>query len=134
MKRKRPKKMTSEEFGPIAEMRWVPVTLLGEGQPSWMRGIPDEIVQLVLASGTYIDPRIVQAQGVTISGVVGGLDIYRFDQDDVEKGVPINKDHYLIVIDPATQDALLVLGPYEDHEHWLSQLPDLPPDITVIEG
>jgi hypothetical protein len=134
MSRKRPKKMTREEFEPIADMRWVPVALSGEGQPSWMRGIPDENVHLVLASGTFIDPRIIQAQGVTISDVVGGLDIYRFDQDDVDKGYPINKDHYLIVMDPTTQDSLLVLGPYKDHEHWLSQLPDLSRDITIIEG
>jgi len=128
------KKMTREEFEPIAERLWIPVTLSEEGQPAWIRGIPKEIVHLVLASGTYIDPRIVQAQGLTISGVIGGLDIYRFDQDNANKGYPINKDHYLIVTDPTTQDSLLVLGPYKDHEHWLSQLPELPPDITVIEG
>lgn len=133
MPRIRHKKMTREEFEPIAEKLWIPVTLSGEGQPAWMHGIPKEIVHLVLASRTYIDQRVVEAQGVTISGVVGGLDIYRFDQDDVNKGYPINKDHYLIVTAPITQDSLLVLGPYKDHEHWLSQLPDLPPDINVIE-
>jgi len=126
--------MTKQEFQPIADRIWIPVVLAGESLPHWMQGIPDEKVKLVLASGTFIDPRVLEAEGVTLSGVIGGIDIFRYDQGDTSKGYPINKDHYIILIDPATQDALLVLGPYKDHEHWLSKLPELPPDITVIEG
>ena len=128
------RKMTFNEFEPISELLWVPVVLAGERRPEWMGGIPEEKVELVLASGTFIDPRIVQAHGATISGVVGGMDIYRYDQKDEAKGYPINKDHYLIVLDPLTDDALLVLGPYKDHEHWLEELPNLPSGITIIEG
>ena len=128
------RKMTFNEFEPISEFLWVPVVLAGDRRPEWMRGIPEEKVELVLASGTFIDPRIVQSHGATISGVVGGMDIYRYDQKDEAKGYPINKDHYLIVLDPSTDDALLVLGPNKDHEHWLGELPNLPSDITIIEG
>lgn len=31
-------------------------------------------------------------------------------------------------------DALLVHGPLQDHEHWISQLPDLPEGIVVIDS
>lgn len=67
MSPKRVKKITREEFSPIANRRWVPVALVGDGRPAWMHGIPKDKVQLVLASGTFIDPRIVEADGLTIS-------------------------------------------------------------------
>jgi hypothetical protein len=98
-----------------------------------MKNIPRDKVELVLASGTFIDPRTVLAQGVTISGAVGGMDIYSHDPNDVSQGFPINKDHYVLMEDPDSGASLLVAGPYKDNEHWLSELPELPPGITVID-
>lgn len=128
------KRMNKAEFEKIAERQWVPVRLIGDGMPAWMRGIPAEKCPLVLASGTFIDSRIVEHDGITYSGVVGGMDIYRYDEKDVQRGYPINKDHYFIVLDPENDDALLVYGPLKDNEHWLGELPMLPDNITIIES
>jgi len=128
------KQMSKTEFAKIAERKWVPTILIGEGRPNWMLGIPDEKLAMTLASGTFIDPRIVEHDGITYSGVIGGMDIYRHDANDVSKGFPINKDHYIIVLDPANENALLVNGPLKDNEHWLANLPNLPENITIIES
>lgn len=128
------KRMSKTEFAKIAERQWVPVLLTGEGRPDWMKGIPGEKLDMVLISGAFIDPRVVEHDGVTYSGVVGGMDIYRQDKKDREKGHPINKDHYIIVLDPTNDNALLVNGPLRDNEHWLEKSPNLPEDIVVIES
>ena len=126
--------MVKKEFEQIAERQWIPVVFAGEGKPQWMRRIPKEKVELVLASGIFNDPRIIEESGVTYSGLVGGIDIYRYDQNDEERGYPINKDHYVIILDQDNDDALLVHGPLRDHEHWISRLPDLPEGIVVIDA
>lgn len=130
----RVKRMSKQEFATVAERQWVPVVLSGEACPRWMRGIPQKIVRLVLASGIFNDPRVFEERGVTYSGLVGGIDIYRYDQNDESLGYPINKDHYVIILDQDKDDALLVHGPLRDHEHWISQLPDLPEGIVVIDS
>ena len=129
----RVKRMSKQEFATVAERQWVPVVLSGEGCPQWMRGIPKDIVGLVLASGIFNDPELIEESGVTYSGLVGGIDIYRYDKKDEARGYPINKDHYVIILDQENDDALLVHGPLRDHEHWISQLPDLPEGIVVID-
>ena len=62
------------------------------------------------------------------------MDIYRQDAADVEKGYPINKDRYIIVLDPKGNNALLVQSPLKDNEHWLKESPNLPDDIVIIES
>jgi len=128
------KQMSKTEFAKVASRKWVPVLIIGDGRPDWMKGIPENKLELVLASGTFIDPRIVEHNGVTYSGVVGGMDIYRQDVNDVGKGYPINKDHYIIVLDPKNDNALLVNGLLKDNEHWLEESPNLPDDIIIIES
>jgi len=127
------KQMSKQEFANVAERQWVPVVLSGEACPQWMRRIPKEKVRLVLASGIFNDQKVIEERGVTYSGLVGGIDIYRYDQNDEPLGYPINKDHYVIILDQENNDALLVHGPLQDHEHWISQLPDLPEGIVVID-
>ena len=127
------KKMPSNEFQAIADRNWVPVKLSESSWPAWMRGIPREKVEIVLASGTFIDSRILETQGATISDVLGGMDIYRNDPNDLARGFPINKDHYILLLDPESDACLLVAGPFRDNEHWLTELPDLPAEITVID-
>ncbi|GEM_PF-1361839 len=127
------KHMSKKEFDKVANRSWVPVMLSGEGIPNWIRGIPEDKVEFILASGTHIDPGIVEMNGSTYSGAVGGVDVYRYDENDVSRGYPINKDHYILVLDPKEDNALLVHGPLKDHEHWISRLPELPEDIEIIE-
>ena len=128
------KRMSKKEFKKVADRQWVPVMLLGEGRPDWMKGIPDNKVEFILASGTFIEPRLVELNGITYSGVVGGMDVYRYDENDVSRRYPINKDHYILVLNPTEDNALLVHGPLRDNEHWLEELPDLPDGITIIES
>lgn len=130
----RVKQMSKQEFANVAERQWVPVVLSGEGCPQWMRGIPKDIVGLVLASGIFNDPELIEKSGVTYSGLVGGIDIYRYDKKDEARGYPINKDHYVIILDQDNDDALLVHGPLRDNEHWISRLPNLPDGIVVIDS
>lgn len=125
--------MTYDEHIKVAERRWVPVVLIGDARPNWMRGIPEDRVGLVLASGTFIDPRIVEANGITYSGVVGGMDIYRYDEKDVGKGYPFNKDHYIVIQHPTKDEVLLLAGPIKDDEHWLNKLPEIDPEIEILE-
>lgn len=73
------KQMSKAEFVNITERKWVPALLIGNGRPDWMSGIPEEKLAMVLASGTFIDPIIIEHDGITYSGVVGGMDIYRHD-------------------------------------------------------
>jgi len=126
------KLMKRDEMNEVADRKWVPVKLIGDAIPNWMRGILDEKLELVLISGSFIDPRIIKAHGNSFHDVVGGMDIYRYDENDVDKGYPYNKDHYIIVLDPVNDDALLVYGPFKDHEHWIPNLPDLRDDIIVL--
>ena len=134
MIRKRYKQMTKDEFIEVAERQWVPVKLVGDARPNWMRRIPEEKLELVLISGSFIDPRIIEANGITYSGVVGGMDVYRYDEKDVDKGYPFNKDHYIVFRDPENNDALLVAGPIKKPEdHWFSELPENKPNIEILE-
>lgn len=133
MSGKRYKHMDKTEFASIAERRWVPVSLIGDARPLWMRGIPEDRVQITLASGAFIDPQVIEASDITYSGVVGGIDIYRYDKKDVDKGYPFNKDHYIIVQNPSADEALLVVGPTKDDEHWLAELPQRATGIEVLE-
>ena len=97
-----------------------------------MQGIPDEKLELVLIYGSFIDPRIIKAYGNSFNNVVGGMDIYRYDEKDVEKGYLYNKDHYIIVLDQANDNALLIYNPFQDHEHWIPRLPDISEDFIVM--
>ena len=128
------KQMTKDEMIAATERPWVPTVLVGDARPQWMSGIPDEKLELVLISGSFIDPRIVEANGVTYSGVVGGMDIYRYNQKDVGDGYPFNKDHYIIFHDQENDDALLVAGPIKkENDHWFADLPELDPNIEILE-
>ena len=134
MSKIRYKLMTKNEMIAATERPWVPSVLIGDARPGWMARIPEEKLGLVLISGSFIDPRIVEANGITYSGVVGGMDIYRYDEKDVEKGYPFNKDHYIIFHDQESDDALMVTGPIKkENDHWFAELPELPSEIEVLE-
>ena len=128
------KQMSKAEFSKIAERQWVPVLLISDGRPEWMKNIPEDKTEFILASGTFIDPRLVEMNGLSFNEAVGGIDVYRYDENDVAKGYPYNKDHYILVLDTANDNALLVHGPLKEKDgHWIEKLPDLPDDIVVIE-
>ena len=131
--RKRYKQMTKDEFIQVVDREWVPVVLIDNARPDWMKNIPEDTVDLVLASGTFIDERTIKAHGITYSGVVGGIDIFRSDEKDVDIGFPFNKDHYIVMRHPHQDELLLVAGPIKDDSHWLAKLPNLDPGIDILE-
>ena len=69
----RVKQMSKQEFANVAERQWVPVVLSGEACPQWMRGIPKDIVGLVLAAVISMS-RINRRKWCTYSGLVGGIE------------------------------------------------------------
>ena len=48
---------------------------------------------------------------------MGGIDIYRYNQNDEAQGYPINKDHCFNIIDQENDYALLFHRTLRDHEH-----------------
>ena len=125
--------MLRREFSAIAKRDWMPVTLAGESVPYWMRGIPESRRIAIYASGSFGDSRSVIADGNSYSDVIGGIDVFRFDKKDQPKGFSVNQDHYIVVIDPAQDDMLLVVGPIEDDHRWLDKMPEVKPSIVIYE-
>lgn len=108
----RKKQMTDTEFKKIADCQWRPVRLIGDGKSNQMQNVPAEKTEYILASGTFIDPRIVELEGINFRDIIGGVEVYWYDENDTSKGFPINKNN----------------------EHWLEELPNLPDEIVVIES
>lgn len=91
------KAVSKTEFAKIIEpYRWAPVKLLKEQRPLIFKNIPEEKVVMVAASGDFTEPIGELLHGKNISGVIGGIDVIRWDNNDVKIGHPFNKDHYVM--------------------------------------
>jgi hypothetical protein len=111
--------MTKREFQAVLDRDWTRVDLT-LARPAWMENIP---ATLCLASGNDVRPVRTEVQSRVFEDVVGGIDVIRFDPEDHDYGVTFNKDHYVVLMDVANDDYLLVHGPFKDHEHWLKDIP-----------
>ena len=117
MARKRFKRMTKEELHKlISRFGWAPRRLAESQYPQLFENIPREKVLYVAVSGSFEDIRK--------EDMVGGVSIIRWDEKDLKHGCPFNKDHYYVFIDKENSNYVIVEGPFRDHEHWLTQLPD----------
>jgi hypothetical protein len=121
------------EFAKIIEpYRWAPVKLLREQYPKVFENIPEEKIAMIAASGDFVEPITELIQKRSISGVVGGIDVVRWDNNDVKIGYPFNKDHY-IILRSDSDDILVIEGPFKDGEHWLERLPERLENARVLE-
>lgn len=133
-KRQRHKPISKDELRIVQERNWIPVLLAGEAIPSLFQGIPEETLMAVYASGTYWDTRMVMLGDAVVGNVVAGFDIFRYDAKDELHGRPINKDHYIVVMDSKGDDMYLILGPEKvDGDHWFNRLPETHPEIEIID-
>ena len=64
--------------------------------------------------------------------VLWNIDIYCYNQNDLDQKHPICKEYYFIILDQETDDALLVRRRFRDNEHWIRQLSDLTERNIVI--
>lgn len=132
MTKRRYKQMSVAEFTAVAQGNWVPYNVTEAPRPEWTRNIPEERVSLILASGSWIPAQVVNDYGRTFSEVIGGIDLYRSDEQDAAKGYKYNKDHYIVMRHPTNDERLLIDGPNKDDEHWINELPE-DSEIEVLE-
>jgi len=118
------KQMALQEFDEVRKRNWAPVQLVEDAIPKWARGIPEDVLHEVYASGVQNIPSAPEYSSTLIpSGrMIGGIDIYRHAPDDPVK---FNKDWYAVVEDPEDPTTLLVDGPIEipASEHWVNEVP-----------
>lgn len=126
----RRKTMKRAEFQPIFDRRWARVDVTAM-MPDWMQSIPKVRVMKCLASGDDVEPVRTQVAGRVFEDVVGGIDVLRIDPADAQFGVMLNRDHYVILGDPRG-NALMVEGPFEDDEHWLTAEPERFKNVEVL--
>lgn len=112
-------KMTGEEFERFCRPAWAPVKFDRATLPTGLKGLPDKVIA-VFGSGSLSDQNPV-TDGNPDHGQVGGLDVYR--EAEEQDGVEINKDWYAVHYDPATPDVFYLLGPKQDAEHWIDEIP-----------
>lgn len=115
------KKMPKAEFLKVMERKWIPVKLLEDARPTWMANIPDDVMNCVYASGIDLLTGMPSEYPLPSGELIGGIDVYRNAPDDP---VELNKDWYAVIHAVESEEMLLVAGPYEDHEHWINDIPE----------
>ena len=118
----RKKCMTEEEFITVLSNEWKPINLKNGERPKWMKNIPKEKICAVFASGSYEQKNPENDGNSTEQNQIGGIDVYRYAEE--KDGVILNKDWYRVIQNPDDTALLLVLGPFQDKEHWINNIPD----------
>jgi hypothetical protein len=127
------KTISKIEFAKIIEpYKWAPVKLLKEQYPAIFKNIPEEKIVMVAASGDFAEPIEEMLHGRNITGVIGGMDVVRWDEKDIKIDRPFNKDHY-IILKSGSNDILIIEGPFKDNEHWLSGIPERLKNAKILE-
>jgi len=126
-RRLRPKSITEAEFRPLKERNWRPVELAYNALPTWMKAIPERQRVHVYGSGSPLGEYGEQYQET----VMGGLDVFR-DSRNHQEGVNWNIDHYVIIRDTVNGGALLMYGPFRDHEHWINEIPKRLKNVEIL--
>lgn len=116
----RNKMMLKDEFEPICRYEWEPLELVGNSKPNFIRGIPNHVLHLVIASGTRGAGFDYSSEEISHGKRMGGLEVFRYSPDDP---VELNKDCYLVFTDPNKVDGYVVVGPNKDSEHWIDRVP-----------
>jgi len=133
-KRRRYKRASKEELKVVLERNWVQVSLGGSAIPSWLKGISEEKLIAVYASGSSWYPQNIELHGSVIGNVVAGYDVFRYDIKDEKLGTPVNKDHYIVIRDPTSDEWFLVIGPEKIvGDHRFAESPKKHPELEIIE-
>ena len=117
----RVKRLSTEQFGEIQKRQWLPVELVADAIPEFLRNIPNNVLHRVMASGVKAATEAYSSHRIPSGFLVGGIDVYRQAPDDP---VQLNKDWYAVVSVPGQSEMLLVDGPIPDDEHWLNEIPN----------
>jgi hypothetical protein len=128
-RKKRAKKMPEAEFKEVMKREWAPVQLIDGAIPEWMAGIPEDLIDKVMASGTNMPDLSYSTQTVPSGQLIGGIDVYRNAPDDP---VDLNKDWYAVVKNTETDAMLLIDGPFKDDEHWLDEIPKRLKGVEIL--
>lgn len=133
-KRRRYKMASKNELKVVLERNWVQVSLRGRAIPSWLKGISEEKLIAVYASGSSWYPQNIELDGTVIGNVVAGYDVFRYDIKDEKRGTPVNKDHYIVIRDLTSDAMYLIIGPEKvDGDHRFPGLPKTRPEIEITE-
>ena len=113
--------MSKKDFQKISKHKWVPLRLVGNARPNWMRNIPEDKIYSTYASGSIGDNIPYSDHLIPSGSLIGGIEIYRYAPDDP---VVLNKDNYAVVKTLNNEVDLLISGPIKDNEHWLDEIPE----------
>lgn len=122
--------MPVSEFEGVWKQTWTPLKLLGNKQPAWTQGIPEEKVAHIYASGCPLPSDLPPGIPIPSGDLIGGIDIYRHAEP--KDGVKFNKDWYAIIRRSNSPQMLLVAGPYKDHEHWCDKLATRLQNVEIL--
>jgi hypothetical protein len=114
------KRMPEEQFIDVLKRNWLPVQLIEDAIPTWLRNIPKDTLHSVYASGGGGIPTNYSGGAIPSGVLIGGIDVYRNAPDDP---VELNKDWYPVFSATDTDAIFLVAGPIRDVEHWLNEIP-----------
>jgi len=102
------------------------LTLLLEGKaaPDWLNGLG-----VVCGSAASAERREILSGREPVQ-VVGGIDVFRYDPNDLKFGNPVNKDHYVVT----SGNAFQAYGPFKrSGDHWLPKVPGYIRLVPVLE-
>ncbi|MDD4869610.1 MAG: hypothetical protein PHR77_03550 [Kiritimatiellae bacterium] len=121
--------MPRKQFEQVMKREWRPVQLKGDAVPRWLRGIPENIVHSIYASGSEISGLEYNDTYIPSGRLIGNLEVYRNAADDPVK---LNKDGYPIISVRGTDSMVLVRGPMKDSEHWIDEIPSRFKGVEVL--
>ena len=114
------KTISKQEFCEIQKRVWNPVKLEGKAIPYFLKGIPENLLHSVYASGGPF-PGVDQSKiNIGSAHLIGGIDVYRYSTNDP---VQYNKDWYPVIAFSDSDNMFLVQGPICDSEHWINEIP-----------
>lgn len=123
------RKMPEDDYIEVMKREWRPVRLDPSAIPEFLKGIPEQSLHSIIASGT-LGPGIDYAGEILPAGeFIGGIDVYRHAPDDP---VELNKDWYAVLRVPDSDAILLVAGPCKDNEHWLDEVSARVRDAEIL--
>jgi len=124
MSASKPKPVDPELIHKLKAADGLTLLLEGEAAPGWLNGLG-----IVCGSAAFVERReILDGRGPI--QVVGGIDVFRYDPDDLKFGKPVNKDHYFVT----SGNTFQAYGPFKrENDHWLPKVPGYIRLVPVLE-